>query len=386
MLQLMFSEHEKFNNENETSFEKSSHFTETLEFSPEKIQTQVEQLKTSNTILKEHDEQLQRFIDNAPAAIAMFDNEMNYISASMRWIEDYNLKEQELRGKSHYDIFPEVTDELKEVHQRCLHGAVEHGEGKFIRMKGNVQWIKWEVQPWYLPSDDIGGIIIFSEDITRQKQIENSLKESLYEKEVLLKEIHHRVKNNLQIISSLLNLQETYVKENLTAINVLQESQNRVLSMAIIHEMLCQSKNLSQINFTHYIKNLVSTLFSSYGTGSNISTTINVENIYLNIETAVPCGLIISELVSNSLKYAFPHKKGRITISLKAHDKKYELIIGDDGIGFPEELDFKNIGSSLGLKLVNSLVNQLDGTIKLDRNQGTKYTIQFTEQLYKNRL
>ncbi|MGV8144807.1 MAG: PAS domain S-box protein, partial [Methanothermobacter sp.] len=147
----MVSEHKKFKNKKKTSSEKSSYFIETLEFSPEKIQTPVEQQKASNTILKEQDEQVQLFIDNAPAAIAMFDNEMNYISASMRWIEDYNLKEQEIRGKSHYDIFPEVTDELKEVHQRCIHGAVEQGEGKFIRMNGDVQWIKWEVQPWYLP-------------------------------------------------------------------------------------------------------------------------------------------------------------------------------------------------------------------------------------------
>ncbi|MCE5214941.1 MAG: PAS domain S-box protein, partial [Methanobacterium sp.] len=135
---------------------------------------------------------------------------------------------------------------------------------------------------------------------------EEHIKESLKEKEVLLKEIHHRVKNNLQIISSLLDLQEDYVSEDATAVNVLKESQNRVLSMAMIHEMIYQSKDLSHINFADYIRNLISNLFHSYGAGANINSQLNVEEIFLNIETAIPLGLLITELVSNSLKYAFP--------------------------------------------------------------------------------
>jgi two-component sensor histidine kinase len=185
----------------------------------------------------------------------------------------------------------------------------------------------------------------------------------------------------------LLDLQEGYVKEDATAVNVLKESQNRVISMAMIHEMIYQSSDLSHVNFSDYIKNLVSNLFHSYSVKNKITLVINVEQISLNIETAVPCGLIISELVSNSLKYAYPDDvTGELFISLESHDNGYKLVISDNGIGFPEKLDFKNIESSLGLQLVNSLVNQLDGTIELDRSNGTKFTIKFKELKYKERI
>jgi two-component sensor histidine kinase len=181
-----------------------------------------------------------------------------------------------------------------------------------------------------------------------------------------------------------LDLQEIYVKEDPTAVKVLEESKNRVISMAIIHEMLYQSKDLNYINFSDYIRNMVTNLFDSYG-AKNTLLEINVEEIYLNIETSVPLGLIISELVSNSLKYAFPEKKGTISIELQPKNKKYELIISDNGVGIPEEIDF-NTESTLGLRLVKSLVNQLDGTIELDKSHGTKYTIKFQELQYKKRM
>jgi len=204
---------------------------------------------------------------------------------------------------------------------------------------------------------------------------------------LLIKEIHHRVKNNLQIISSLLDLQEDYVKGDLKAVNVLQESQNRVSSMAMLHEMLYQSKDLSQINFSDYIRNLVSNLFNSYNIKKKITPVINVDDIYLNMDTAIPCGLIISELVSNILKYAYPGDNvGELNISFRSLNNRLELVISDEGIGLPEDLDFRNIESSLGLKLVNSLVKQLDGTIDLDVSQGTKFNIKFNELKYKERM
>ncbi len=229
----------------------------------------------------------------------------------------------------------------------------------------------------------IRGIVI---DITGLKNAENNIKASLHEKEILLKEIHHRVKNNLQIISSLLNLQTHYVNDDKVAVNVLKESQNRVKSMAMIHEKLYQSKNFSHIQFDDYIRRLINELFYSYATPEDIKPIIDVDNIELNIETSIPCGLIISELISNSLKYAFPNRdEGRIKISLKKYDDKYRLIISDNGIGFPEELDYKNT-NSLGLKLINSLVDQIDGEICLNRKQGTEFIITFKELKYKERI
>ena len=224
-------------------------------------------------------------------------------------------------------------------------------------------------------------------DITERKLAEEELKSSLKEKDLLIKEIHHRVKNNLQIISSLLDLQEPYVNEDPIALNVLKGSKNRVISMAMIHEMLYQSKDINHINISSYTQNLITCLFHSYASRNDIKPVLNIEDFYMHIATSTPLGLIISELVSNSLKHAFPERKaGEITITLQCRNKHFELIIGDNGIGFPEDIDFRNIKSSLGLKLVNSLINQLDGTIELDKSQGTHYTIKFKELEYEKRV
>jgi len=222
-------------------------------------------------------------------------------------------------------------------------------------------------------------------DITKRKTAENQIKASLKEKNILIKEIHHRVKNNMQIISSLLSLQTKYVNDS-ESLNILKESQNRVRSMAIIHEKLYQSKDLSQINFADYIESLVSNLFYSYNANNTkIKPVYEVEDLSLNIDTAVPCGLIISELVSNSLKYAFPTKKsGEILISLKFRDNKYELIVSDNGVGMPE-FDVEKL-DSLGLLLVFNLTEQLEGDITIKRDHGTEFIITVEEMKYKKRI
>ncbi len=223
-------------------------------------------------------------------------------------------------------------------------------------------------------------------DLTDIKNVENNLKASLQEKEILLREIHHRVKNNMQIISSLLNLQTEYVDDE-EAVNVLQESQNRVRSMAIIHEKLYQSKDLTHINFVDYIQSLVYNLFYSYDIdNTQIKSILKIEDISLNIETAVPCGLIISELISNSLKYAFPNKmNGEIIVSLKSEKDTYQLCVCDNGIGLPEDINFSKI-KTLGLLLVNSLTEQIDGKVTIYRDNGTQYKITFKELIYKERM
>jgi len=229
-------------------------------------------------------------------------------------------------------------------------------------------------------------LIIAEKEIESRKNAENKIKLSLEEKNILLQEIHHRVKNNMQIISSLLNLQTRYVDDE-EAVNVLKESQNRVRSMAMIHEKLYQSNDLSHINFVDYIQSLVSNLFYSYNIKNlQIKSILEIDDIRLNMETAVPCGLIISEIVSNSLKYAFPNEMhGEILVSFKSVEDGYELIISDNGVGLPEELDFDN-NKSLGLILVKSLTEQIDGEITIHRNHGTEFKIRFKELKYKERM
>jgi two-component system, sensor histidine kinase PdtaS len=203
----------------------------------------------------------------------------------------------------------------------------------------------------------------------------------LQEKELLLREIHHRVNNSLQLISSLINIQASYIKDE-ESIEFFKESQNRVKSISMIHEKLYQSKNLQQINFSSYLSSIIINLFQAYIVDQKIKYNIKCNNIKLNMETAIPCGLIITELITNSLKHAFGNE---IFVEMYLDNKTFNLIVKDNGIGFPEYLDFRN-AESLGLQLVNLLVNQLDGTIKLENKDGTEFRIKFKELKYKRRI
>jgi PAS domain S-box-containing protein len=230
--------------------------------------------------------------------------------------------------------------------------------------------------------DSTGNIVAGIEvgrNITERKKAEDQIAGSLHEKETLLKEIHHRVKNNLQIVSSLLDHQTQYIKDN-NVIHIFKDSQNRIASMALVHEKLYQSKDLAKINFHDYINDLVANLFQSFAENSGkIRLNLNIENIQLDIDFAIPCGLIINELVTNSLKYAFPEgRPGEIKIVFRKTDEDMlELIIGDNGIGIPSDLDFRKSGS-MGLHLVTILAeNQLHGKINLNRNEGTEFKIEF---------
>ncbi|MBI4682149.1 MAG: HAMP domain-containing protein [Nitrospirae bacterium] len=228
--------------------------------------------------------------------------------------------------------------------------------------------------------------------ITEREKAERALSESLREKEVLLKEIHHRVKNNMQVISSLLNLQARQISDK-QYIELFNESRNRIASMALVHEKLYNSKDLTNIDFKDYINCLANELFSFYGISpKKILLKISSENIRLPIDTAIPCGLIINELVSNSLKYAFPEgKNGEINIILDKtsaddNDNFYNLTVSDNGIGIPGDLDIRRL-KSLGLQLVITLVeHQLKGGMQLDRSKGTLFDIHFKELKYKSRI
>ncbi|MBF2066391.1 MAG: PAS domain S-box protein [Calothrix sp. C42_A2020_038] len=216
-------------------------------------------------------------------------------------------------------------------------------------------------------------------DITISKYTETRLKASLKEKEVLLKEIHHRVKNNLQVISSLLRLQAGYVQDE-EALEILRDSQNRVRAMAMIHESLYQSTDLGKIKFSEYVQNLSQNLVRGYALNSNIQINLKIDPIQLRIDTAIPCGLIINELVSNAIKHAFVGIDGIIYIDfLDLGNSKYSLSVSDNGVGIPDDIDTRR-SQSLGLQLVWSLVEQLEGSIIFNNKLGTSFTITFVEQ------
>jgi two-component sensor histidine kinase len=215
----------------------------------------------------------------------------------------------------------------------------------------------------------------------------SALRASLHEKEILLKEIHHRVKNNMQVISSLLSLQSRHLTDK-AAIEMFRESQQRIRSMALVHEKLYQSKDLSRIDFSKYIESLIMFLFHSYRVNSDlVRMKTEVRNVLLDINSAIPCGLIINELVMNALKHAFPGgRKGEIIVSLQpSGDDRFILSVSDDGVGFPAGLDFHKT-ETLGMQLVTMLVDQLDGTISLERKPGTRFEVVFRELKYKPRI
>lgn len=222
----------------------------------------------------------------------------------------------------------------------------------------------------------IRGVIL---NMTQIKEAENQIKLSLKEKEMLLKEIHHRVKNNLMVISSLLNLQSRYIRDEASK-DIFKESQNRARSMSLIHERLYQTTDLKKIDFGDYIRTLSKELFRTYaGDFGLIDLKINVEDIFLDINAAIPLGLIVNELVTNSLTHAFPDgMRGEISVDFNTKEDHYEFSVKDNGIGFPYDLDFQKT-ASLGLQIVNSLTEQIFGEIELNRSHGTEFKITFKD-------
>ncbi len=215
-------------------------------------------------------------------------------------------------------------------------------------------------------------------DVTERVRIEERIRASLREKEALLREIHHRVKNNLQVVSSLLGLQSRAAADP-DLRKMFQESQDRIHSMALLHESLYQSQNLSQIDFPEYVRKLAAHLFSSYGVGADrIRLRTDLDVLSLTLDAAVPCGLIINELVSNSLKYAFPNgREGEIRIELHERaDGLARLVVADDGVGLRADLDWVNT-PSLGLRLVRTLAEQLGAKIEVRSKAGTEVRLAF---------
>ena len=230
--------------------------------------------------------------------------------------------------------------------------------------------------------DELAGNILLKKALAekeiKRRVAEKNLKRSLEEKEILLKEVHHRVKNNMQIISSILTMQERLmVDQNLK--NVLAESRNRIRSMALVHENLYQNENLANIQFPNYVRSLAGNIARTYHSLQHkIRFVYNMEDVYLPLDIGIPCGLIINELISNSFKHAFPdNNSGEISISLINHNKKeFSLIVADNGIGMDQSVKL-DASKSLGMRIVNKLVQQIDGKLKYDFLDGTKYDIRF---------
>ncbi|MGH8057749.1 MAG: histidine kinase dimerization/phosphoacceptor domain -containing protein, partial [Candidatus Entotheonellia bacterium] len=298
---------------------------------------------------------------------------------------------EEVWGRSCQSLYENTASFLEAIHPEDLprvvavleaqcRGEPTDAEYRIVRPDGSVRWI-WDRA---FPIKDEAGrayrIAGIAQDISQRRQAEGQLKALLSEKEILLKEIHHRVKNNLQVISSLIDLQADSI-EHPQALQAFKESQQRIKSMALIHEQLYQSGNLARIDMAEYIQQLAAISFRTYGVApAGITLQLTAEEVFLNLDTAIPCGLILNELLSNSLKHAFPGgRPGEITITLCATPEgTYALMVRDTGVGLPKDVDIHR-PESLGLQLVSMLTDQLDGTMELDSREGTTFRLTFTE-------
>ncbi|HEY3249763.1 MAG TPA: PAS domain S-box protein, partial [Ignavibacteria bacterium] len=344
----------------------------------EKIQKELAERKRIEAELSLSEERFNAFMRHLPAVAWVTDKEHRFIYVNKE-IESIKFKTNgSLLGKSLHEV-----EDAEIAPEHIANSEKVFKTGKAIQVierayrqdgtLGNYLVYKF---PVFLVKEDmfIGGIAI---DVTDRLLQEEELKSALYEKEILLKEIHHRVKNNLQIISSLISLQSNNTSSAST--DFLQQTQDRVRSMALIHEQLYTSANIRSIDFEKYIKQLLSYLFSVYqNNGRSISYKVNTNKIELDPDTAIPMGLITNELVSNALKYAYKGKeKGKIEISIEPHDEiNLKLTVKDDGIGLPEGFNLYNL-NSLGLNLVEMLVNQLEGKWEIINKHGAKFVIIF---------
>jgi PAS domain S-box-containing protein len=367
--------------------------------------------KKAEEALRESEARYRTLAENFPnGAVIMFDQSLRHTIVDGTALTDIGLSKA-MQGKTVHESFPPETSALLEP----KYGATLAGQPSVFEL--SYADLVWEVRLRPIHNEHaevVAGIVIMlniterkqaeealnkakdeleqrvqertaelaktnlalQAEITERKRVEEQLRSSLKEKDVLLKEIHHRVKNNLQVISSLLNLQASSLQDQ-RALEIFRDSESRVRSMALIHEKLYRSKNLAQIDLSDYIRELAVFLFRSQNAqGRGITLAVQADHLFLDVETAVPTGLILNELISNALKYAFPgDRTGRIDIKLWADDdNRLNLVVADNGCGFPPGLDFRAT-QSLGLQLVNILVDQLEGAIELHSHAGTEFRI-----------
>jgi len=346
-------------------------------------------LHKSEKKLEDSEEKYRSIFENTGTAMIIADENMLITLANRTFKNILNKEGCEIEGKLNWIemIVPDEREKIKVCHKIDRKKDVNSA---IIPKTYEVEiMVNGDLKVFFATFEFIPGTknsLISLIDITELKRTESLLKTSLKEKELLLREIHHRVKNSLQIISSLLSLQASEFDDNLI-IEKYKESENRIHTIALIHENLYQSTDISNIDFKNYLEILIEDIMYSYNVNRDmIKTILDIKDYKLGIETAIPLGLIINELVSNAIKHAFKHcETGEIRIVLNKQEDNYILTIKDNGIGLSEDIQPEN-SKSLGFMLVNALVTQLEGKISVEIKKGTSFIIMFKELEYQNRI
>ena len=344
-----------------------------------KAQEEISLRKEISKSLKESELAYKTIFENTgtATAIANSENVISLANTEFEKLTGYSKKVVEGSKKWTDFVYPEdlsVIIDDPTMSAKIISNPKNY-EFRLIDIDGNIKYIHVIAVP--IPGSENNLLSLL--DITKTKNAEAAIKKSLKEKEVLLKEIHHRVKNNLTVISSLLNLQSRYIKDK-DDLKMFQESQSRAKSMALIHQRLYDSSDLERINFGDYIRSLANDMFQTYLLDpKQIKLEMDVEDVMLDIDTTIPLGLILNELLTNSMKYAFPEDglydtTGIIRVKLFKMDENYSLIVEDNGMGLPIDINLETT-DSLGLQLIYSLSEQLGGNIELNRTNGTSFKI-----------
>jgi len=340
--------------------------------------------KKAEEELRLSEERHRAIYDQAYIGIARIAKMGRFLLVNQRLSDMIGYSPEELYKKTFYELVleSEVESSLQSWDD-LLSGKIANfsKEQTYVRNDGRLINANVTVSLVRDANDAPNYFVAVFEDITERRENDKRLQDSLREKEVLLKEVHHRVKNNMQVISSILNLQSSYIDDE-KALSILRESQDRIKSMSFVHESLYQSDTLSEVNFAEYIRNIATNLYHSYGRPQGgIHLQFDLEPVFINLDTSIPCGLVINELVSNALKYAFEgRKKGTIGIHLsRLNERMLRLRVEDDGVGLPENFDVET-AESLGLQLVTTLATQVSGTLTMERDKGTRFTLDFKEQ------
>ncbi|MFP3974851.1 MAG: PAS domain S-box protein [Dehalococcoidia bacterium] len=333
--------------------------------------------KRAEEALRQSEEKYRTLTESSLTGVFIIQDE-KFVFVNRRFAEMHGYERDEVIGMDDVKlVHPDDRETVQQRVSRKIKGEArsDHYQMRGWRKDGSSFWL--EMTSAAIEYNGRPAVMGHGVNITEQKQAQDRIRASLEEKETLLREIHHRVKNNLQIVSSLLRRQGRQIQDE-TLKELLKESENRVLSMSLIHEKLYRSENMAAINFKEFIRSLSHSLIRSYGI-SNVSLKSDIEDVHLPIDTAIPCGLIVNELVSNSLKYAFPEgKSGEIEIGLhQIGEGEVELMVRDNGAGMSGDIDIRNT-DSLGMDLVTLLgEKQLGGKVELDRSQGTEFRIRF---------
>lgn len=351
----------------------------------------ISERKRTEEALQGSNERFRSLVESTSDWVWEVDQKGVYTYVSPQILNLLGYAPEEVIGKTPFDLMP--NDEAQRISEIFKSMAANKKSIKnlenFNRQKdGRLVVLETSAVPFYDSHGDFGGYRGIDRDITERKLVEERLEASLREKETLLRELYHRTKNNMQVISNLIDLQVLAVNDEKT-LKLFKETQNRIKTMALVHEKLYQSKDLSNLNLKDYIGDLANALLGSYQLSEDrISLNLDVENISVSIDTATPCGLIINELMSNSLKHAFPgDRRGEISIVLhRSEEGEIDMRFSDNGIGLPKGFDFKN-KRSLGLTLVRNLsVKQLKGTVEVTTGRPTEFHIEFKEPLHAERI